>query len=122
MYPDPAQVALRAAIAHRHAADGVTAEHVVAGAGCDGAYALLLCANLNCSLYFKNHALHTDIMDIALRMVCPKAIVISTPTFGMYAFLGQITNTKVEPALIIMDGFDSAANQITFFGETVSSS
>lgn len=63
VYPDPAQTALRAALAEHH---GVKPESVVAGAGSD------------------------DILDVLVRVVGPKKIVISTPTFGMYSFLGKL--------------------------------
>jgi histidinol-phosphate aminotransferase len=49
----------------------VTVENVVAGAGSD------------------------DILDIIMRLVCPKCVVISTPTFGMYRFLGTIAGIKI---------------------------
>lgn len=68
LYPDPAQIELRTALARLH---GVSIANVVAGAGCD------------------------DILDILVRMVGPQTIIISTPTFGMYAFLGKIANAKV---------------------------
>ncbi len=57
IYPDPAQVNLRAALAKFH---GVSPAGIVAGAGSD------------------------DLLDILIRLVGPKSIVISTPTFGMY--------------------------------------
>lgn len=68
IYPDPAQTKLRAALAEFH---GVTPEHVVAGSGSD------------------------DLLDVLIRVVGPKKIVISTPTFGMYSFLGKLFGAEV---------------------------
>jgi hypothetical protein len=67
-YPDPTQTALRAALAELH---GVTPDRVVAGAGSD------------------------DILDVVLRVVCPTAIVICPPTFGMYTFLAKASGIEV---------------------------
>ena len=71
VYPDPAQQQLREALAARYAQYGVTVDKVVCGAGCD------------------------DMIDLLLRMVGPRAVIISTPTFGMYSFLASIIKTKV---------------------------
>eukprot|EP00041_Stephanoeca_diplocostata_P033280 m.1095861 g.1095861 ORF g.1095861 m.1095861 type:complete len:444 (-) comp24305_c0_seq9:2598-3929(-) len=71
VYPDPAQLKLRSALAKLHEDDGVTDANVCAGAGSD------------------------DILDIVLRVVCPSTIVISTPTFGMYSFLGKAAGMNV---------------------------
>src|SRR4051812_13842169 len=49
---------------------GVTADKVVAGAGSD------------------------DILDILLRVVNPKTIITAVPTFGMYSFLGKISQAR----------------------------
>ncbi|EGD72613.1 hypothetical protein PTSG_04348 [Salpingoeca rosetta] len=68
VYPDPSQVKLRKAVAGLM---GVTPENVCCGAGSD------------------------DLLDIIIRMVNPKAIVTSTPTFGMYSFLGSVANVDV---------------------------
>ena len=68
IYPDPVQTKLRHAIAEYH---GVGSDRVVAGAGSD------------------------DLLDVLLRMVGPKAIVICTPTFGMYSFLGKLSKAEV---------------------------
>jgi len=34
------------------------------------------------------------LIDILLRVVDPKAIILSTPTFGMYSFLGKISKSE----------------------------
>ncbi len=57
IYPDPSQTALREALGRLH---NVSPDCIVAGAGCD------------------------DVIDILIRLLGPRAIVISTPTFGMY--------------------------------------
>lgn len=67
IYPDPAQTALRAAIAEYL---GVAPEQVVAGAGSD------------------------DLLDIIIRLVQPRATVSAPPTFGMYRFLSAIAGAK----------------------------
>lgn len=36
-----------------------------------------------------------DLLDVLIRVVDPKAIVISTPTFGMYSFLGKINKARI---------------------------
>jgi histidinol-phosphate aminotransferase len=68
IYPDPGQTALRAAIAEYL---GVKAEQIVAGSGAD------------------------DLIDILLRLVVPRSIVVATPTFGMYGFLAKIGGAAV---------------------------
>eukprot|EP00730_Choanoeca_flexa_P017499 TRINITY_DN843_c0_g1_i1.p1 TRINITY_DN843_c0_g1~~TRINITY_DN843_c0_g1_i1.p1 ORF type:complete len:373 (+),score=100.27 TRINITY_DN843_c0_g1_i1:84-1202(+) len=68
VYPDPAQVKLRQALADML---GLKRENICCGAGSD------------------------DILDITIRMVCPSAIVTSIPTFGMYKFLGSVANINV---------------------------
>ena len=67
IYPDPGQARLREAIA---GFVGVAAEQVVAGTGAD------------------------DLIDILIRLVMPKAVVIPTPAFGMYRFLAKISRAK----------------------------
>jgi len=64
IYPDPGQEALRGAIAGWA---GVEPEQVVAGTGAD------------------------DLIDILIRLVMPKSVVIPTPAFGMYRFLAKIS-------------------------------
>lgn len=49
----------------------MTEQNVVAGAGSD------------------------DILDVVLRVVSPESIVICTPTFGMYSFLGKASGINV---------------------------
>ena len=56
---DPDQIKVRQVLAERH---NTTIEHVVCGSGSD------------------------DLLDFLIRLVGPKTIVISTPTFGMYKF------------------------------------
>ncbi|EDQ84329.1 uncharacterized protein MONBRDRAFT_39309 [Monosiga brevicollis MX1] len=68
VYPDPAQVQLRAAVAKLLE---VQPENICCGAGSD------------------------DILDIVIRMNQPKAMVTSIPTFGMYKFLGSVANVPV---------------------------
>ena len=36
-----------------------------------------------------------DILDIIMRLVSPKHVIISTPTFGMYKFLGTIAGIEI---------------------------
>ncbi|MEO9254189.1 MAG: histidinol-phosphate transaminase [Tepidiformaceae bacterium] len=67
IYPDPGQTALRAAIADYA---GVEPDQVVAGTGAD------------------------DLIDILLRLSCPKAVAVLTPTFGMYSFLAKINHAR----------------------------
>ena len=59
--PDPEQIAVRMALAQRH---GVPIDNIVCGSGSD------------------------DILDFLIRLVGPTAIVISSPTFGMYKYAG----------------------------------
>lgn len=67
IYPDPGQNALREAIAGYV---GVEPEQIVAGTGAD------------------------DLIDIILRLTCPEAAAILTPTFGMYSFLARINHVR----------------------------
>eukprot|EP00029_Vermamoeba_vermiformis_P007657 TRINITY_DN3373_c0_g1_i1.p1 TRINITY_DN3373_c0_g1~~TRINITY_DN3373_c0_g1_i1.p1 ORF type:complete len:1492 (+),score=442.42 TRINITY_DN3373_c0_g1_i1:647-4477(+) len=68
IYPDPGQTYLRRDIAEHYK---VKPEQVVVGTGSD------------------------DLLDVLIRVVDPKAIVISTPTFGMYSFLGKINKARI---------------------------
>ena len=68
IYPDPAQTALRAAIAGYL---GVRSEQIVAGAGSD------------------------EILDLLFRAVAPAAVVTAPPTFGMYRFLAGLADAEV---------------------------
>lgn len=68
IYPDPGQNALRAAIA---GFVGAEPEQIVAGTGAD------------------------DLIDILIRLVMPKQVVIPTPAFGMYRFLAKVS--RAEP-------------------------
>lgn len=36
-----------------------------------------------------------DILDIVLRMIHPEAVIMSTPTFGMYSFLGKLNGISI---------------------------
>jgi len=36
-----------------------------------------------------------DLLDVLIRLVEPKAIAINGPTFGMYAFLGQLNKARI---------------------------
>ena len=67
IYPDPGQNALRRAIAGYV---GVDPEQIVAGSGAD------------------------DLIDIILRLMCPEAVAVLTPTFGMYSFLARINHAR----------------------------
>eukprot|EP01113_Clastostelium_recurvatum_P002557 TRINITY_DN11079_c0_g1_i1.p1 TRINITY_DN11079_c0_g1~~TRINITY_DN11079_c0_g1_i1.p1 ORF type:complete len:223 (-),score=52.39 TRINITY_DN11079_c0_g1_i1:31-699(-) len=68
IYPDPGQVKLRRAIGEfLH----VPEDSVIGGSGAD------------------------DIIDILIRLVDPPAIIVPTPTFGMYSFLGKINRSKI---------------------------
>lgn len=67
IYPDPGQNALRRAVGGYV---GVDPEQIVAGTGAD------------------------DLIDIILRLACPEAAAILTPTFGMYSFLARINHTR----------------------------
>ena len=72
IYPDPSQEQLRKAIAEIHAQHlNQGKNQIVAGAGSD------------------------DILDIIIRLFSPASIVISTPTFGMYNFLGRLNRALV---------------------------
>lgn len=68
IYPDPTQTHFRADIAKLH---GISPDMVVAGSGSD------------------------DILDIIMRLVDTPNCIISTPTFGMYKFLGAITKIDI---------------------------
>ena len=37
-------------------------------------------------------------LDIIIRILSPNAIVIATPTFGMYNFLGKLQRAKILDA------------------------
>ncbi len=67
IYPDPGQQRLRAAIASYV---DVEPDQVVAGTGAD------------------------DLIDLLIRLVSPPAVVIPTPTFGMYRFLARIMRAR----------------------------
>ncbi len=67
IYPDPSQTALREAIAGYV---GTGPECIVAGTGAD------------------------DLIDVILRLTCPEAIAVLTPTFGMYSFLAKINRAR----------------------------
>ena len=68
IYPDPAQVALRAELSDYL---GVPAENTVAGCGSD------------------------ELLDLLIRVADPPALIDCTPTFGMYSFLGKIAKVPV---------------------------
>jgi histidinol-phosphate aminotransferase len=68
IYPDPSQNYLRKALSHYL---NVPPSHIIAGSGSD------------------------DVIDIIIRLVDPKVILISTPTFGMYSFLGKINKANI---------------------------
>lgn len=68
IYPDPGQDGLREAIAGWL---GVEPSMVVAGTGAD------------------------DLIDVLIRLVMPRSVVIPTPAFGMYRFLAKIS--RAEP-------------------------
>lgn len=68
IYPDPGQTFLRRDLATYMS---VSESMVVAGAGSD------------------------DLIDIIIRMVRPGPLLISTPTFGMYSFLGKISQLPI---------------------------
>jgi len=68
IYPDPGQTYLRTAIAKRH---NIPKEMVICGCGAD------------------------DIIDILIRSVPNRPIVITGPTFGMYSFLGSISKRTI---------------------------
>jgi histidinol-phosphate aminotransferase len=71
IYPDPAQTALRTAIAAFLGVPGVGPEHVCAGTGSD------------------------ENIDLVFRLFDPRAIVTLPPTFGMYAFLAKISKAAI---------------------------
>eukprot|EP01122_Echinamoeba_exundans_P007923 TRINITY_DN252_c0_g1_i7.p1 TRINITY_DN252_c0_g1~~TRINITY_DN252_c0_g1_i7.p1 ORF type:complete len:619 (+),score=88.25 TRINITY_DN252_c0_g1_i7:4469-6325(+) len=68
IYPDPSQTFLRRDLATYM---NVSESMIVAGAGSD------------------------DLIDIVIRMVRPGPVLISTPTFGMYSFLSNISQLPV---------------------------
>lgn len=68
IYPDPSQNYLRASLSKYL---GIPANCIVAGTGSD------------------------DIIDVLMRLVDPHTILISTPTFGMYSFLGKIVQANI---------------------------
>ena len=83
IYPDPVQELTRGAIAEKaHPRDELRIEQVVAGAGSD------------------------DVLDVVLRLFCPQAIVVSTPTFGMYKFLGELAGAKVVDVPRVAPSFE----------------
>lgn len=67
IYPDPSQSYLRKEIAKLV---NTNEERIVAGAGSD------------------------DILDILIRLVNPISVITSSPTFGMYSFLGKINGSS----------------------------
>ena len=69
VYPDPAQTALRHAIASTHPEFSV--DEIVAGTGSD------------------------DCLDVIIRVIKPKCAIIPTPTFGMYAALCRLHDLKM---------------------------
>lgn len=68
IYPDPSQNHFRAALSKYL---GVPANCIVGGTGSD------------------------DNIDILIRLVDPHTILITTPTFGMYSFLGKIDKARI---------------------------
>jgi histidinol-phosphate aminotransferase len=68
IYPDPSQTYFRASLAKY---TNLPIECVVGGTGSD------------------------DLIDIIMRLVDPHTIMYSTPTFGMYSFLGKINKANV---------------------------
>ncbi len=68
IYPDPAQIALRAAVADYC---DVAPEQIVCGQGAD------------------------DLIDLVLRLFAPRAAVDNVPTFGMYSFLASVNGVDV---------------------------
>uniref|UniRef100_A0A6B2KWK4 Histidine biosynthesis trifunctional protein n=1 Tax=Arcella intermedia TaxID=1963864 RepID=A0A6B2KWK4_9EUKA len=69
IYPDPGQTYLRRAIAERH---GISPEQVVAGTGAD------------------------DLLELIIKLAPPRRpLLISSPTFGMYSFLGSIDRRQI---------------------------
>jgi len=78
IYPDPGAAALRRDLGEYL---GVTPESIVAGAGSD------------------------DLIDIIIRLVMPRAVVTTPPTFGMYGFLARIARSGVVEAPRIQPGY-----------------
>jgi histidinol-phosphate aminotransferase len=70
IYPDPSQYLLRQELASR-VHTSLSPEWICCGAGSD------------------------DLLDIVVRLFAPRAIVVSTPTFGMYKFLGQLAGSQI---------------------------
>jgi histidinol-phosphate aminotransferase len=68
IYPDPSQTYLRKALSTYVQAP---VENIIAGTGSD------------------------DIIDIVMRLVDPINIIICSPTFGMYSFLGKINKSNI---------------------------
>lgn len=68
IYPDPAQISLRRAIADYC---NVGIENVVCGQGAD------------------------DLIDLVLRLFAPRRAVDNVPTFGMYSFLAAVNGVEV---------------------------
>jgi histidinol-phosphate aminotransferase len=87
IYPDPAQVGLRDAIAGYV---GSPADAVIAGAGSD------------------------ELLDLLFRAVAPAAVVTTPPTFGMYRFLAGINDARVVEVMrgegfeLDLDGIEAA--------------
>lgn len=77
VYPDPLQQSTRQAIldwlhsTFPEVRETLSIDNIVAGAGSD------------------------DVLDMSIRLLSPKAIVISSPTFGMYKFLGELVGARV---------------------------
>lgn len=78
IYPDPAASALRRDLAKYL---DVSPESIVAGAGSD------------------------DLIDIIIRLVMPRMVVTTPPTFGMYGFLARIARSGVVEAPRIQPGY-----------------
>lgn len=70
IYPDPSQTFLRRELAE-YIGHGIDENWVVGGSGSD------------------------DMIDIIMRFTRPGAVVISTPTFGMYTYLAKISKLPV---------------------------
>lgn len=68
IYPDPSQTYLRKALSQYV---GTSFENIIAGTGSD------------------------DIIDIVMRTVDPLNVIICSPTFGMYSFLGKINKSNI---------------------------
>ena len=83
IYPDPLQAATRQAILEfAHPGLPLQLSQIIAGAGSD------------------------DVLDVAMRLFCPKAVVIATPTFGMYRFLAELIGAKVIDVPRVPPSFD----------------